>query len=309
MPILNLPMKTVSLKCPQCQAENSYTIEGLKASAGRVECALCQHTFVVPKKKLVTPQQAVATPAPESAPVAETEANLLQAKIPLREKLARLQQQAATLATQEAAAPASAADKPMPPPAASAAEVPKVSAEMLPPEAVDNQNVPDIHTLLQRSATMDSENGSNQAFRLQQEPVSTATATGAANTTAAESAIEALLRRSTSNAPVPATLPNIDTLLKTVQQHTPSGHGPTQNIHIQAQSLVFNLVSGKDGLARLPQQHGLPAIIDQQTDGGLPAEPPAPVAVQHQDFNWTLASLVALTVLIVQLFYYLLIMR
>lgn len=295
-------MKTVTLSCPHCQAENSYTVDGLKAAAGQAQCAQCGKTFSVLRKKQPAPAPQETAAPKQSAP--ETEAgNLLQAKIPLREKLARLKQQSDALAAQQDETP-----PPPKPPEAPAAEagktaaakqtVPTVEAEVLPPKP---SHAPDIQTLLQRSQANAA--GDAQAFRLHQDPPVTTVQRHD------NPAIEALLQRHQNAAPPPATLPSIDTLLKTVQQHTAGSSGNTQNIHIQAQSLVFNLVSGKDGLARLPQGTALPAVIDQNTDGGLPAEPPPPAAAAHQEFNWTLASLVALTVLIVQLFYYLLIMR
>lgn len=118
----------------------------------------------------------------------------------------------------------------------------------------------------------------------------------------ADAAIEALLQRNNppANSP-PATLPTIDTLLKNVQQHGHVG-GPTQNIHIQAQSLVFNLVSGKEAPAALLQQP--PLLLNDDAGGVETPEETAPVRRKSPEFNWTLACLVALTTLIVQIFYY-----
>ena len=127
-------------------------------------------------------------------------------------------------------------------------------------------------------------------------------------------AIEALLQRSASTPPPPTVLPSIDTLLKSAQSAA-AGHGQTQNIHIQAESLVFNLVSGRDpGGIQLPAAAKLPSVIDQPADSLLsapsgPPNVPASAAAVNSEFNWTLASLAALTVLIMQLFYYLLIMK
>lgn len=332
------PMKTVPLKCPKCETENSYAVADIKAANGQVECAWCGHRFTLVRK--AKPAADTPPPAPQTAPAADTD--LRHAKIPLREKLARLKQHSEALAAQQSAQqpagkPADSAEQtpvpptpkpqtasapadtaPSPPPVAEpakteptlapAAENASKTATTEPASVADKKTeAPDIRTLLQRNAAIDNETGQPLPFRLYQEP---ANPTTTAVRTDSAAAIEALLQR-TSQASPPATLPNIDSLLKTIQQNTPvAPGGHTQNIHIQAQSLVFNLVSGKDGAAHLPQSAGLlPAVIDQPTDGGLPIDPPPPVSRPEHDFNWTLASLVALTVLIIQLFYYLLIMR
>lgn len=114
-----------------------------------------------------------------------------------------------------------------------------------------------------------------------------------------EDAIEALLQRN-QPAPPPATLPTIDKLLQNVVQ---PAAGPTQNIHIQAQSLVFNLVSGKENGSSLLRP---PIELSDDADGGNRDGDTAATKKQNNEFNWTLASLVALTTLIVQLFYYML---
>lgn len=297
-------MKTVPLKCPKCETENSYAVADIKAANGQVECTWCGHRFTLVRK--TKPAAAPAPPAPQTAATAD--ADLLHAKIPLREKLARLKQHSEALAAQQqtgkpadTAAQTAANPAPQPQTATTTADTP------LPPTTEPvKAEAPDIRTLLQRNAAIDNETGQPLPFRLYQEPANpTAVRTDSA------AAIEALLQRTATPASPPATLPNIDSLLKTIQQNTPTAPGGhTQNIHIQAQSLVFNLVSGKDGTSHLPQSAGLlPAVIDQPTDGGLPANPPPPASRPEHDFNWTLASLVALTVLIIQLFYYLLIMR
>ena len=223
-------MKTVKLSCPRCQAENHYAVADLQAANGRVQCSQCRHAFTVTRK-----------PKAQSAPAAQAEIlqeDVIHAKMPLREKLARLKQQSAALAAQQAA-----------------------------------------------------EHNAHSA-----------------------DAIEALLQRSAATPPPPAVLPSIDTLLKSAQSAA-AGHGQTQNIHIQAESLVFNLVSGRDpGGIQLPAAAKLPAVIDQPADNLLsapsgPPNVPASAAAVHSEFNWTLASLAALPVLIMQLFYYLLIMK
>lgn len=314
-------MKTVDLKCPKCAAGNRYTVADLKAANGQAQCLHCGHRFTLIRK---TKPSAPRTP-PQTA--ANPEAELLQSKVPLREKLARLKQHSETLAAQQQngktaategetltrqktkasqAIPADASPPPTPEPvSARQTETTHKTTGSDPVPVADKKNdVPDIQTLLQRNAAIDNETGQPLPFRLHQEP-----ANPPAARTDSAAAIEALLQRTSQAAP-PAVLPNIDTLLKTIQQNTPAAAGShTQNIHIQAQSLVFNLISGKDGAVRLPHAAGLPAVIDQPTDGGQPTDPPPPVSRQEHDFNWTLASLVALTVLIIQLFYYLLIMR
>ncbi|MDO4693396.1 MAG: hypothetical protein Q4A62_02055 [Eikenella sp.] len=328
-------MKTVPLTCPKCETENSYAVADIKAANGQVECTWCAHRFTVVRK--AKPAADTPPPAPQAAPAADTD--LRHAKIPLREKLARLKQHSEALAAQQSAQqaarqtadpaePASASPAPQPRTAAadtasrppSAAEpanaepTPAPATEALDktasaepaPLADKKAEAPDIRTLLQRHAAIDNETGQPLPFRLYQEPAHpTAVRTDSA------AAIEALLQRTSTQASPPATLPNIDSLLKTIQQNTPAAPGGhTQNIHIQAQSLVFNLVSGKDSAAPPPQSAGLlPAVIDQAAGGGLPLDPPPPASRPEHDFNWTLASLVALTVLIIQLFYYLLIMR
>lgn len=333
-------MKTVPLKCPKCETENSYAVADIKAANGQVECAWCGHPFMVARK--AKPASEPPPPAPQAVPAADT-TDLRHAKIPLREKLSRLKQHSEALAAQQSAqqsagktantaeqtsvppapqaptasAPADTAPPPRPAvepvkteptPAPAAGNASKTATtETEPVSLTDKQTeAPDIRTLLQRNAAIDNETGQPLPFRLYQEP-----AGPAAVRTDSAATIEALLQRTGNQAPPPATLPNIDSLLKTIQQNTPAAPGGhTQNIHIQAQSLVFNLVSGKDGAAHLPQAAGLlPAVIDQPTDGGQPVDPTPPVSRQEHDFNWTLASLVALTVLIIQLFYYLLMMR
>lgn len=115
----------------------------------------------------------------------------------------------------------------------------------------------------------------------------------------AEAAIEALLQRNANPPPANLPTPTIDTLLKNVQNHGTGG--PTQNIHIQAQSLVFNLVSGKEAPANL--LHQPPLLLTDGSDGTNPP-PNETTAATKPEFNWTLACLVALTALIVQIFYY-----
>ena len=87
-------MKTVKLSCPRCQAENHYAVADLQAANGRVQCSQCRHAFTVTRK-----------PKAQSAPAAQAEIlqeDVIHAKMPLREKLARLKQQSAALAAQQA---------------------------------------------------------------------------------------------------------------------------------------------------------------------------------------------------------------
>ena len=75
------------------------------------------------------------------------------------------------------------------------------------------------------------------------------------------------------------------------------------NITIHTDSLVFTLVGdNQSGANTLPQ----PAPHAQ------PPAPPAPTAPaqpsHHSEFNWMMASIIALTILILQLFYWLLMM-
>lgn len=116
----------------------------------------------------------------------------------------------------------------------------------------------------------------------------------------AEAAIEALLQRNAGQPPANLPVPSIDTLLKNVQNQNAAG-GPTQNIHIQAQSLVFNLVSGKEAPNHLLQQP--PLLLGDGGNNEDTANETA-TATKKTEFNWTLACLVALTTLIVQIFYY-----
>ena len=250
-------MKTVKLSCPRCQAENHYAVADLQAANGRVQCSQCRHAFTVARKP-----KAQSTPAAQAEILQE---DVIHAKMPLREKLARLKQQSAALAAQQAGQDAD---------------------ESLHTQALDNDT------------------GQAMPFKLAE----------AERTTNSADAIEALLQRSASTPPPPTVLPSIDTLLKSAQSAA-AGHGQTQNIHIQAESLVFNLMSGRDpGGIQLPAAAKLPAVIDQPADNLLaapsgPPNTPASAAAVHSEFNWTLASLAALTVLIMQLFYYLLIMK
>ncbi|MFC2418079.1 MAG: MJ0042-type zinc finger domain-containing protein [Eikenella corrodens] len=270
-------MKTVKLSCPRCQAENHYAVADLQAANGRVQCSQCRHAFTVTRK-----------PKAQSAPAAKAEIlqeDVIHAKIPLREKLARLKQQSAALAAQQAGQDADESlhtqKKPL------AAELDEIDSR-----------------LRRQRMALDNDTGQAMPFKLAE----------AEHNTHSADAIEALLQRSAATPPPPAVLPSIDTLLKSAQSAA-AGHGQTQNIHIQAESLVFNLVSGRDpGGIQLPAATKLPAVIDQPADNLLSAPSgspnvPASAAAVHSEFNWTLASLAALTVLIMQLFYYLLIMK
>lgn len=270
-------MKTVKLSCPRCQAENHYAVADLQAANGRVQCSQCRHAFTVTRK-----------PKAQSSPAAQAEIlqeDVIHTKMPLREKLARLKQQSAALAAQQAGQDADESlhtqKKPL------AAELDEIDSR-----------------LRRQRMALDNDTGHAMPFKL-------AEAERTANST---DAIEALLQRSAATPPPPAVLPSIDTLLKSAQS-TAAGHGQTQNIHIQAESLVFNLVSGRDpGGIQLPAAAKLPAVIEQPADNLLSAPSshpsvPASAAAVHSEFNWTLASLAALTVLIMQLFYYLLIMK
>ena len=259
-------MKTVKLSCPRCQAENHYAVADLQAANGRVQCSQCRHAFTVTRK-----------PKAQSAPAAKAEIlqeDVIHAKMPLHEKLARLKQQSAALAAKQAGQDADESlhtqKKPL------AAELDEIDSR-----------------LRRQRMALDNDTGHAMPFKL-------AEADRTANST---DAIEALLQRSAATPPPPAVLPSIDTLLKSAQSAA-AGHGQTQNIHIQAESLVFNLVSGRDP----------GGIIEQPADNLLSAPSshpsvPASAAAVHSEFNWTLASLAALTVLIMQLFYYLLIMK
>ena len=266
-------MKTVKLSCPRCQAENHYAVADLQAANGRVQCSQCRHAFTVARK-----------PPAGSAPAAQPETlqeDLIHAKMPLREKLARLKQQSAAMAAQQAEGGAGkAAPSPKRPPAAELDEI-------------------DSRLRRQRMA-LDNDTGQAMPFKLAE--AGHAAANGS-------DAIEALLQRSTAVPPPPAVLPSIDTLLQNARPA--AGGSQTQNIHIQADSLVFNLVSGRDASAiRPPGTAALPSVIDQPVAGGSPPmETVPPSAAVRSEFNWTLASLAALTVLIMQLFYYLLIMK
>ena len=270
-------MKTVKLSCPRCQAENHYAVADLQAANGRVQCSQCRHAFTVTRK-----------PKAQSAPAAKAEIlqeDVIHAKMPLREKLARLKQQSAALAAQQAGQDADESlhtqKKPL------AAELDEIDSR-----------------LRRQRMALDNDTGQAMPFKLAE----------AEHNTHSADAIEALLQRSAATPPPPAVLPSIDTLLKSAQSAA-AGHGQTQNIHIQAESLVFNLVSGRDpGGIQLPAAAKLPAVIEQPADNLLSAPSshpsvPASAATVHSEFNWTLASLAALTVLIMQLFYYLLIMK
>lgn len=127
----------------------------------------------------------------------------------------------------------------------------------------------------------------------------------------ATEAVEALLQHSMKQHQPPAQLPTIDTLLQNVQASANAHTAGGQHIHIKADSLVFNLVSGRDPAVaeRLIPQGTLPATLDTSHGAHLPTEPNTLSPAIRSEFNWTLASLVALTVLIIQLFYYLLFMR
>ena len=270
-------MKTVKLSCPRCQAENHYAVADLQAANGRVQCSQCRHAFTVARK-----------PKAQSAPAAQAEIlqeDVIHAKMPLREKLARLKQQSAALAAQQAGQDGDESlhtqKKPL------AAELDEIDSR-----------------LRRQRMALDNDTGQAMPFKLAE----------AERTANSADAIEALLQRSAATPPPPTVLPSIDTLLKSAQSAA-AGHGQTQNIHIQAESLVFNLMSGRDpGGIQLPAAAKLPAVIDQPADNLLsapsgPPNAPASAAAVHSEFNWTLASLAALTVLIMQLFYYLLIMK
>ena len=87
-------MKTVKLSCPRCQAENHYAVADLQAANGRVQCSQCRHAFTLTRK-----------PKAQSAPAAKAEIlqeDVIHAKMPLHEKLARLKQQSAALAAKQA---------------------------------------------------------------------------------------------------------------------------------------------------------------------------------------------------------------
>lgn len=275
-------MKTVKLNCPRCRAENHYAVADLQAAAGRMQCSLCQHAFTVVRK--TKSQAAASVAAKEEAP----KEDLIHAKLPLREKLERLQQQSAALAAQQQKGGIDTAG----------ARNQKTAAQTaVEPDEINSR-------LRRQRMALDNDGAQAVPFKLYADEAAAHTAL---QTDA--SAIEALLQRSAA-AP-PAVLPSIDSLLKNAKPSAGVG-GQTQNIHIQAESLVFNLVSGNEPHAvRLPAAGNLPAVIDQPTANSplpAPAAAPASVAV-HSEFNWTLASLVALTVLIMQLFYYLLIMK
>ncbi|OAM27575.1 hypothetical protein A7P95_06575 [Eikenella longinqua] len=273
-------MKTVKLNCPRCRAENHYAVADLQAANGRVQCSQCRHAFTVARKPKVQP---AAAPADEGI----LKEDLIHAKMPLREKLARLKQQSADLAARHEAEEERAPSQKN-----------AVAAEL---DEIDSR-------LRRQRMALDNDTGQAMPFKLYADEAASA----AVNTDA--SAIEALLQRSAAAPPPPAVLPSIDTLLKSAQSAA-AGNGQTQNIHIQAESLVFNLVSGREGGAlHLPTAAAkLPAVIDQPAADNAPAPAPAAsgggAAATHSEFNWTLASLVALTVLIMQLFYYLLIMK
>ncbi|MBH5328796.1 hypothetical protein H9Q10_03830 [Eikenella sp. S3360] len=274
-------MKTVKLNCPRCRAENHYAVADLQAANGRVQCSQCRHAFTVARKPKAQP---AAAPAGEGI----LKEDLIHAKIPLREKLARLKQQSAAMAAQHEGGEESAPSQKN-----------AVAAEL---DEIDSR-------LRRQRMALDNDTGQAMPFKLYADEES-----AAANVHTDASAIEALLQRSAAAPPPPTVLPSIDTLLKSAQSAA-AGNGQTQNIHIQAESLVFNLVSGREGGAlHLPTSAAkLPAVIDQPAADSAPAPTPAAsgggAAATHSEFNWTLASLVALTVLIMQLFYYLLIMK
>ena len=195
-------MKTVKLSCPRCQAENHYAVADLQAANGRVQCSQCRHAFTVARK-----------PKAQSAPAAQAEIlqeDVIHAKMPLREKLARLKQQSAALAAQQAGQDADESlhtqKKPL------AAELDEIDSR-----------------LRRQRMALDNDTGQAMPFKLAE----------AERTANSADAIEALLQRSASTPPPPTVLPSIDTLLKSAQSAA-AGHGQTQNIHIQAESLVFN---------------------------------------------------------------------
>ena len=276
-------MKTVKLNCPRCRAENHYAVADLQAADGRVQCSLCQHAFTVVRKAKA--QAAASVAAKAEAP----KEDLIHAKLPLREKLERLQQQSAALAAQQQKG-------------GGTDTVGTCNQKTAAQAAVEPD---EMNSRLRRQRmALDNDGAQAMPFKLYADEAAAQTAL---QTDA--SAIEALLQRSAA-AP-PAVLPSIDSLLKSAKPSAAAG-GQTQNIHIQAESLVFNLVSGSEPHAvRLPVAGNLPAVIEQPTaNNPLPAPAAAPAsAAVHSEFNWTLASLVALTVLIMQLFYYLLIMK
>ena len=92
--------------------------------------------------------------------------------------------------------------------------------------------------------------------------------------------------------------------LGTASARTAMNHDAQKNnITIHTDSLVFTLVGdNQSGANTLPQ----PAPHAQ------PPAPPAPTAPaqpsHHSEFNWMMASIIALTILILQLFYWLLMM-
>ena len=80
------------------------------------------------------------------------------------------------------------------------------------------------------------------------------------------------------------------------------------NITIHTDSLVFTLVGDNNTGATAPATvpHGtLPGAV---TPGGVPPAPTLPLAVSAEyEINWIVASLAAMAVLIMQLFYWLLV--
>ena len=159
-------MKTVKLSCPRCQAENHYAVADLQAANGRVQCSQCRHAFTVARK-----------PKAQSAPAAQAEIlqeDVIHAKMPLREKLARLKQQSAALAAQQAGQDADESlhtqKKPL------AAELDEIDSR-----------------LRRQRMALDNDTGQAMPFKLAE----------AERTTNSADAIEALLQRSAATPPPP----------------------------------------------------------------------------------------------------------
>ena len=116
-----------------------------------------------------------------------------------------------------------------------------------------------------------------------------------------------LLDRDSVNAQLPQI--SLQPGLGTASARTAMNHDTQKNnITIHTDSLVFTLVGDNNTGAPAPAavSHGtLPGAV---TPGGIPPAPTLPLAVSAEyEINWIVASLAAMTVLIMQLFYWMLV--
>ncbi len=267
-------MKPIHIACPHCRADNRFDPSALSASGGHVVCTGCGQAFkVTPRKKssAAPPAAADAPPTASRAPAADTAPPAPQ---PVEERPSATAPRKPDTLKMAAAIHAIRTQMQMQQLQAQAQQLPSA-----PPES-GNSHRP--FTILEEKAPR------QPMARIGMDP-----------TAQAVPSISIMLKPA---APALPAIPISSSLPFDLIDPEPEPKPASTHVNIQAGNLVFTLLPtpGEGGSQPL-------VINDAATRSEEITHAQLALASQqenlHRQFNWTLASLVALTVLIIQLFY------